>query len=90
MSALFAVVRPNRALVISLAGAALVTAGSGAWAVAQHSYWFDFLTPILAMRLSVSLHDAMERRRIRHSFHQYVGRDEVLRSQGGEGVFVGL
>jgi adenylate cyclase len=75
LSALFAVVRPNRALVISLAGAALVTAGSGAWAVAQHSYWFDFLTPILAMRLSVSLHDAMERRRIRHSFHQYVGRE---------------
>jgi adenylate cyclase len=75
LSALFAVIRPNRALLISLAGAALVTAGSGAWAVAQQSYWFDFLTPILAMRLSVSLHDAMERRRIRHSFHQYVGRE---------------
>ena len=75
LSALFAVVRPNRALVISLAGAALVTFGISAAPVAPGTYWFDFLTPILAIRASSSLHDAMERRRIRHSFHQYVGRE---------------
>ena len=75
LSALFAAIRPNRALLVSLAGAALVTAGTGAWVATQHSYWFDFLTPILAVRLSSSLHDGMERRRIRRSFHQYVGRE---------------
>ena len=79
LSALFAVVRPNRALLGSFAGAALLTAGLSTWTVVQHSYWFDFLTPILAIRLSSSLHDAMERRRIRHSFHQYVGREVANR-----------
>jgi adenylate cyclase len=75
LSALFAVVRPNRALLISLAGAALVTFGLSAGGATSGTYWFDFLTPILAIRASSGLHDAMERRRIRHSFHQYVGRE---------------
>ncbi len=75
LGALFAVVRPNRAMLISLAGAALLTAGLGIRTATQHGYWFDFLTPILAIRLSSGLHDAMERRRIRHSFHQYIGRE---------------
>jgi adenylate cyclase len=75
LSALFAVVRPNRALLISLTGAALVTVVLSAWTVAPGAYWFDFLTPILAIRASSSLHDAMERRRIRESFHQYIGRE---------------
>ena len=79
LSALFAVLRPNRALLISLAGAALVTFGLSAGAVAPGIYWFDFLTPILAIRLSGSLHDAMERRRIRESFHQYIGREVAER-----------
>jgi adenylate cyclase len=75
LSVVFAVVRPNRALFGSLAGAALVTAGLSTWTVAPQSYWFDFLTPILAVRLGSSLHDAIERRRLRRSFHQYVGRE---------------
>ncbi|MBI4573351.1 MAG: adenylate/guanylate cyclase domain-containing protein, partial [candidate division NC10 bacterium] len=75
LSALFAVVRPNRALLISLAGAALVTVALSAWAATPGAYWFDFLTPILAIRASSSLHDALERRRIRESFHQYIGRE---------------
>jgi adenylate cyclase len=75
LSALFAVARPNRALLIALAAAALVTGGLSIWAVARGAYWFDFLTPILAIRASGSLHDAMERRRIRESFHQYIGRE---------------
>ena len=75
LSALFAVVRPNRALLISLAGAALVTVALSAWATTPGAYWFDFLTPILAIRASSSLHDALERRRIRESFHQYIGRE---------------
>ncbi len=75
LSALFAVVRPNRAMLIALAGAALVTGGLSVWAIAPGAYWFDFLTPILAIRASGSLHDAMERRRIRESFHQYIGRE---------------
>lgn len=72
---LFAVVRPNRALLMSLGGAALVTILLKAWTVTAGIYWFDFLTPILAIRVSSGLHDAMERRRIRDSFHQYIGRE---------------
>ncbi|HYL81515.1 MAG TPA: adenylate/guanylate cyclase domain-containing protein [Candidatus Acidoferrum sp.] len=75
LALLFAVVRPNRALLISFAGAAVVTAGTGAWGAAHGSYWFDFLTPILAIRIGSGLHDGMERRRIRESFHQYIGRE---------------
>lgn len=68
LGALFAVVRPNRALLISVIGAALLTAGTSAWRSAPGTYWFDVLTPILAIRLSSSLHDAMERRRIQNDF----------------------
>lgn len=79
LSALFAVVRPNRALVISLAGAALLTVCIRAWNAAPGTYWVDVMTPILAIRLSSSLHDAMERRRVRRSFHQYVGQEVAER-----------
>jgi adenylate cyclase len=75
LGALFSLMRPNRALLLSLVGAGLVALALGAWIGASGGYWFDFLTPILAIRVSSSLHDAMERRRIRHSFHQYVGRE---------------
>lgn len=76
-STLFTLMRANRALLLSLAGAGLVSLALSAWPAASGSYWFDFLTPILAIRVSGSLHDAMERRRIRRSFHQYVGREVV-------------
>lgn len=79
LSALFTVIRPNRALLISLAGAAVVTLGLSAGAVVPGTYWFDFLTPILAIRASSGLHEAMERRRIRESFHQYIGREVAER-----------
>ena len=75
LSSLFVVVRPNRALLISLGIAGLMTVGLSAWTVAHATYWFDFLTPILAIRASTSLYDTMERRRIRESFHQYIGRE---------------
>ncbi len=75
LSALFTVVRPTRALLISLGGAALVTIVLNSWTITAGTYWFDFLTPILAIRASSSLHDAMERHRIRESFHQYIGRE---------------
>ena len=77
LSALFTVMRPNRALVISLGVAGLAAILLTAWPIAAGLYWFDTLTPILAIRVSSSLHDAMERRRIRRSFHQYVGREVV-------------
>jgi len=79
LSALFVVVRPNRALLISLGGAAFLTIGLNTWASNLSTAWFDVVTPILAIRLSSSLHDAMERRRIRRSFHQYVGREVAER-----------
>lgn len=75
LSALFTVIRPNRALLISIGGAALITIVLQVSTVTAATYWFDFLTPILAIRASGSLHDAMERRRIRESFHQYIGRE---------------
>ncbi len=75
LSALFALLRPNRALIISLGTAALAAVGLSAWPAAHGAYWFDLLTPILAIRLAASLHDAVERRRIRRSFHQYIGRE---------------
>jgi adenylate cyclase len=77
LAALFAAMRPNRALLLSLAGAGLVSLTLSAWPAASGTYWFDFLTPILAIRVSGILHDIMERRRIRRSFHQYVGREVV-------------
>ncbi len=79
LSALFSVVRANRALAISIGGAALFTIGVTAWTTTPGGYWIDFLTPILAIRLGSSLHDAMEQRRIRRSFHQYVGREVAER-----------
>lgn len=77
LSTLFTLMRANRALLLSLAGAGLVTLALSAWPAASGSFWFDSLTPILAIRVSGSLHDTMERRRIRRSFHQYVGREVV-------------
>ncbi len=75
LSALFTAIRPNRALLISLGGAALITILLQVSSVTAGTYWFDFLTPILAIRASGALHDAVERRRIRESFHQYIGRE---------------
>jgi adenylate cyclase len=89
LGALFAVIRPNRALLISGVGAALLTAGIGAWQRAPGTYWLDVLTPILAIRLSSSLHDAMERRRIRRSFHQYVGREVAERIYSDDPALAG-
>ena len=77
LAGLFAAMRPNRALLLSLAGGGLVSLALSAWPAASGTYWLDFLTPILAIRASGILHDAMERRRIRRSFHQYVGREVV-------------
>ncbi len=89
LSALFAVVRPNRALLILLAGAALLTVGIRAWSTAPGTYWVDVMTPILAIRLSSSLHDAMERRRVRQSFHQYVGQEVAERIYSDDPVLAG-
>ncbi len=75
LSALFAVLRSNLALCIALVLAGLLTLGVGTWTSAHGTYWIDFLTPILAIRIGSGLHDAVERRRIRRCFHQYVGRE---------------
>jgi adenylate cyclase len=89
LAALFAAMRPNRALLLSLAGAGLVGLAFSAWPAASGTYWFDFLTPILAIRASGTLHDAMERRRIRRSFHQYVGREVADRIYGDDPSLTG-
>lgn len=75
IGALFAALRPNLALGVALLLAGLAAAGLGGWTSAQGTYWVDLLTPILAIRVSSGLHDAVERRRIRRCFHQYVGRE---------------
>lgn len=79
LSTLFALVRPNTALILSLTAAGLLTLGISTWLDTPRAYWFDFLTPVLAIRASCGLHDAMERRRIRRCFHQYVGREVAER-----------
>jgi adenylate cyclase len=89
LSALFAVVRSNKALMVSLAAAGLLTLGLSVWRDIAGTYWFDVLTPILAIRLSSSLHDTMERRRIRRSFHQYVGQEVAERIYGDDPALVG-
>ncbi len=89
LSALFAVVRPNRALIFSLAAAGLLTLGLSIWRDTTGTTWFDVLTPILAIRLSSSLHDTMERRRIRRSFHQYVGQEVAERIYGDDPALAG-
>jgi len=89
LSGLFTVMRPNGALLLSLGGAGLVSLAISAWPAGSGSYWFDFLTPILAIRVSSSLHDAMERRRIRQSFHQYVGREVADRIYGDDPALAG-
>jgi len=75
IGALFAALRPNLALGVALLLAGLVALGLGSWTSAHGTYWIDLLTPILAIRVSSGLHDAVERRRIRRCFHQYVGRE---------------
>jgi len=89
LSALFAVVKPNRALILSLAAAGLLTLGLSVWRDPAGTYWFDVLTPILAIRLSGGLHDALERRRIRRSFHQYVGQEVAERIYGDDPALAG-
>ncbi|HSD51939.1 MAG TPA: adenylate/guanylate cyclase domain-containing protein [Candidatus Methylomirabilis sp.] len=84
LSVLFAVIRPNRALILSLAAAGLLTFGLSTWRNISGTYWVDVLTPILAIRLSSGLHDALERRRIRRSFHQYVGQEVAERVYGDD------
>jgi adenylate cyclase len=79
LSLLFAVMRPNRALAVAVAGAGFAALLFHARSGAPGAYWLDLLTPILAIRASSGLHDWMERRRIRHSFHQYVGREVAER-----------
>jgi adenylate cyclase len=75
ISALFVALRPNLALGVALLLAGLLALGLGSWTSAHGTYWVDLLTPILAVRVSSGLHDAVERRRIRRCFHQYVGRE---------------
>jgi adenylate cyclase len=89
LSTLFAVVRPNKALILSLAAAGLLTLGLSVWRDTTGTMWFDVLTPILAIRLSSSLHDSMERRRIRRSFHQYVGQEVAERIYGDDPALTG-
>ncbi len=75
LGALFAMLRSNLALCIALLLAGLLTLGLGSWTSAHGTYWIDLLTPILAIRVSSGVHDAVERRRIRRCFHQYLGRE---------------
>ncbi len=75
LSGLFTALRSNQALLIALFGAWLLHFTGSIWPALFGSYWFDCLTPIVAIRLSCSVHEAMERRRIRRSFHQHVGRE---------------
>lgn len=89
LSTLFAVVRPNRALIVSLAAAGLLMLGLSVWRDTTGTVWFDVLTPIVAIRLSSSLHDVMERRRIRRSFHQYVGQEVAERIYGDDPALAG-
>jgi class 3 adenylate cyclase/CHASE2 domain-containing sensor protein len=84
ISALFALVRPTRALIISFGIAALVVSGLLTLTTHHGTFWFDFLTPVLAIYASSILHDAVERRRIRRSFHQYVGREVADRIYSDE------
>ncbi len=89
ISALFARVRPNRALVIALGVSGLAALGLIRWTAAHGTYWIDFLTPILAIRLAAGLHDRMERRRVRQSFHQYIGREVADRIYSDDPTLAG-
>jgi class 3 adenylate cyclase len=71
---LFAITGANKALVISMAIAGLILFGVNFLGFARGAFWYDFLTPILAIRVGSQWHDVMERRRIRQSFHQHVGQ----------------
>jgi len=79
LSLLFVALRPGLAFLLSLGIAGLGAAALTLWPIGSGSFWFDFLTPILAIRLGTGIHDRMERRRIRASFHQYVGREVAER-----------
>jgi class 3 adenylate cyclase len=89
ISWLFAVIGANKALVISIAIAGLVLVGANFVGLAQGAYWYDFLTPILAIRLSSQWHDVMERRRIRQAFHQHVGQEVADRIYRDDPSFCG-
>ncbi|MBP1775615.1 MAG: adenylate/guanylate cyclase with Chase sensor [candidate division NC10 bacterium] len=84
ISWLFAVTGPNRALGVSLVIAVLILVGANFWGAARGAYWYDFLTPILAIRLSSQVDDMVERRRIRRSFHHHVGQEVADRIYGDD------
>jgi class 3 adenylate cyclase/CHASE2 domain-containing sensor protein len=71
---LFAITEANKALIISIAIAGLILFGVNFLGLARGAFWYDFLTPILAIRVGSRWHDVMERRRIRQCFHQHVGQ----------------
>ena len=75
IAGLFAITGANKALVISMVVAGLILFGVNFLGLARGPFWYDFLTPILAIRVGSQWHDVLERRRIRQSFHQHVGQE---------------
>lgn len=88
-SGLFALLPPARALLASLGLAGLGTLGLTLYPILPGHYWIDLITPILAIRAGTWRHDVAERRRIRASFHQYVGREVAERIYRDDRVLQG-
>jgi adenylate cyclase len=76
-------------MVISVGIVAMIVASLITFTVQHGTYWFDILTPVLAVYASSLLHDALERRRIRQSFHQHIGREVADRIYSDEPLLSG-
>jgi class 3 adenylate cyclase/CHASE2 domain-containing sensor protein len=75
VSALFAAIASTPAFYISMGIGLLTFFALNLLGSAHGGYWFDFLTPILVIRVSSQWDDILERRRVRRSFRAYLGSE---------------
>ena len=75
VSAMFAAIGSTPAFYISMGIGLLMFFALNLLGSAHGGYWFDFLTPILVIRVSSQWDDILERRRVRRSFQAYLGSD---------------
>ena len=75
VSALFAAIGSTPAFYISMGIGLFMFFALNLPGSMHGGYWFDFLTPILVIRVSSQWDDILERRRVRGSFRAYLGSD---------------
>ena len=73
------VLRPPLGTLVTVAGAFVVGVPAALLAFDRGGYWIDFVLPVLATSMMGRGGEALERRRLRHSFARYLSRDVLAR-----------